>query len=374
VERVSVKEPSFTIGIEEEYQTVDPVTFDLRSHIATEIVHEGKRRMNEKVKAEMHQSVVEVGTGVCRDMDEATIDLLDLRRQMVALTEENGLRLVAGATHPFADWRAQDIYPDARYLQVVEDMQIVARANLIFGLHVHIGIEDRETLIHLMNQMRYFLPHLLALSSNSPFWIGMNTGLKSYRTKVFDRFPRTNIPDTFTSWADFDNFVNLLVRTNCIDNAKKIWWDIRPHPVFTTLEIRVCDIPMRVHETLALTALIQATAVKLFRLHARNQSWRQYSRALLMENKWRASRYGIEGSLIDFGQEREVSERALLLEYLEWVDDVVDDLGSREHVDHIRWILDHGTGADRQLRAWQESGRDLQAVVNFMISETSQGL
>ena len=369
-----MKEPSFTIGIEEEYQTVDPVTFDLRSHIATEIVHEGKRRMNEKVKAEMHQSVVEVGTGVCRDMDEATIDLLDLRRQMVALTEENGLRLVAGATHPFADWRAQDIYPDARYLQVVEDMQIVARANLIFGLHVHVGIEDRETLIHLMNQMRYFLPHLLALSANSPFWIGMNTGLKSYRTKVFDRFPRTNIPDTFTSWADFENFVNLLVRTNCIDNARKIWWDIRPHPVFTTLEIRVCDIPMRVHETLALTALIQATAVKLFRLHARNQSWRQYSRALLMENKWRASRYGIDGALIDFGQEREVSERALLLEYLEWVDDVVDDLGSRAHVDHIRWILDHGTGADRQLRAWHESGRDLQAVVNFMISETSQGL
>jgi glutamate---cysteine ligase / carboxylate-amine ligase len=247
-------------------------------------------------------------------------------------------------------------------------------ANLIFGLHVHVGIEDRETMIHLMNQMRYFLPHLLALSANSPFWIGMNTGLKSYRTKVFDRFPRTNIPDTFSSWADFENFVNLLVRTNCIDNARKIWWDIRPHPVFTTLEIRVCDIPMRVHETLALTALIQATAVKLFRLHARNQSWRQYSRALLMENKWRASRYGIGGSLIDFGQEREVSEKALLLEYLEWVDDVVDDLGSREHVDHIRWILDHGTGADRQLKAWEDGGRDLQAVVNFMIAETSQGL
>ena len=366
--------PSFTIGIEEEYQTIDPVTFDLRSHIATEIVQQGKRRMNERVKAEMHQSVVEVGTGVCHTVRDAAADLRDLRRQMIALTEENGLRLAAGATHPFADWRVQDIYPDERYLQVVEDMQIVARANLIFGLHVHVGIEDRETLIHLMNQMRYFLPHLLALSTSSPFWIGMNTGLKSYRCKVFDRFPRTNIPDTFSSWADFEGFVNLLVRTRYIDNAKKIWWDIRPHPVFSTLEIRVCDIPMRLEETIALAALIQATAVKLYRLHARNQSWRQYSRALLMENKWRAARYGIDGALIDFGRETEVPERALILEYLDFVDDVLDELDSREAVEYVRWILDHGTGADRQLRAWEASGRDLKAVVEFMIEETRQGL
>jgi carboxylate-amine ligase len=281
---------------------------------------------------------------------------------------------VAGATHPFADWRVQDIYPDERYLQVVEDMQMVARANLIFGLHVHVGIEDKETRIHLMNQLRYFLPHLLALSTNSPFWIGMNTGLKSYRTKVFDRFPRTNIPDTFTSWADFESFVNLLVRTNSIDNAKKIWWDIRPHPLFDTLEIRICDIPMRVEETLALAALIQATTVKLYRLHAKNQSWRTYSRALLMENKWRASRYGIAGSLIDFGEECETPERELLGEYLAWVDDVLDDMDSREEVDYIRWILEHGTGADRQLAVWEKSGRDLQAVVDYMILETSKGL
>src|SRR5579864_1840021 len=186
--------PSFTIGIEEEYQTVDPTTFDLRSHIQSEMVERGKRVLHERVKAEMHQSVVEVGTGVCKTIKEAAADLRDLRRQMLQLTAESGLYLVSGATHPFADWRAQDVYPDERYLQLVEDMQIVARANLIFGLHVHIGIDDRETLIHLMNQMRYFLPHLLAISTNSPFWIGMNTGMKSYRCKVFDRFPRTNIP------------------------------------------------------------------------------------------------------------------------------------------------------------------------------------
>ena len=366
--------PSFTIGIEEEYQTIDPQTHDLRSHIQTEIVEKGQRQLNERVKAEMHQSVVEVGTGVCRTIKEAAADLRDLRRRMLQLTGENGLFLASGATHPFADWRAQDVYPDARYLQLVEDMQIVARANLIFGLHVHVGIEDRETLIQLMNQMRYFLPHLLALSTNSPFWIGMNTGLKSYRCKVFDRFPRTNIPDTFTSWSDFDNFVNLLVRTNCIDNAKKIWWDIRPHPFFSTLEVRVCDIPMRVDETIALAALIQATVVKLYRLHARNQSWRQYSRALLMENKWRTARYGIQGKLIDFGIEREVPERELILEYLDWVDDVLDELDSREEVGFIRWIMDHGTGADRQLRAYEESGHDLKAVVAYMMAETREGV
>ena len=365
--------PSFTIGIEEEYQTLDPETFDLRSHINTEIMAEGKRQLDERIKAEMHQAVVEVGTGVCRTIRDAREDIVNLRRSMVRLAQDNGLLLVAGATHPFADWREQDIYPDARYLQVVEDMQLVARSNLIFGLHVHVGIEDRETLIQLMNQVRYFLPHLLALSTNSPFWLGMNTGLKSYRCKVFDKFPRTNIPDTFSSWADYDNFVNLLVRTNCIDNAKKIWWDVRPHPFFTTLEVRICDIPMRVDETLAIAALIQATVAKLYKLHARNQAYREYSRSLLMENKWRASRYGIEGKLIDFGLQREVDERQLILEYLAFVDDVVDELDSRDEVAYVRTMLERGTGADRQLRVFEETG-DLRQVVAYMAEETKAGL
>lgn len=366
--------PSFSIGIEEEYQTIDPVTFDLRSHIQTELMAQGRRVLQEKVKAELHQSVVEVGTGVCRNMAEARADITHLRRQMLDLAHQNGLLLVAGATHPFADWRVQDISPDERYLQVVEDMQLVARANLIFGLHVHVGIEDRETAIHLMNQVRYFLPHLLAISTNSPFWLGMNTGLKSYRCKVFDKFPRTNIPDTFTSWADYESFVNLLIRTNCIDNAKKIWWDVRPHPFFPTLEVRICDLPMRVDETLAIAALIQATVYKLWQLHARNQAWRSYSRALIMENKWRASRYGIEGSLIDFGHEVEKPERELFEEYLAFVDDVLDELGSRREVEYIRWIMDHGTGADRQLAASERAGGDLREVVQFMVEETKAGL
>jgi carboxylate-amine ligase len=365
--------PSLTIGIEEEYQTVDPTTCDLRSHVHTEILTQGRRVMEERIKAEMHQSVVEVGTGVCRNIKDAAADLRLLRRQMIGLAKDNGLMLVAGATHPFADWRAQEIYPDARYLQVVEDMQLVARANLIFGLHVHIGIEDRETTIHLMNQARYFLPHLLALSTNSPFWIGMRTGLKSYRTKVFDKFPRTNIPDAFTSWSDFDNFVNLLIRTRCIDNAKKIWWDIRPHPFFSTLEFRICDIPMRVDETIALAAMIQATVAKLYRLHSKNQSFRQYSRALIMENKWRASRYGLEGMLIDFGREKEVPERELILEYLEFIDDVLDELDSREEINYVHEILRNGTGADRQLRVFEET-KDLRQVVEYMANETQFGL
>src|SRR5918994_4794440 len=254
--------PSFTIGIEEEYQTVDPVTLDLRSHINAEIISKGKRQLDERIKAEMHQSVVEVGTGVCRNMKEARADILNLRRAMVQLARENGLLLCAGATHPFADWRVQDIYPDERYLQVVEDMQLVARSNLIFGLHVHVGIEDRDTAIHLMNQIRYFLPHLLALSSNSPFWLGMETGLKSYRCKVFDKFPRTNIPDIYQSWSEYENHIKLLIKTNCIDNAKKIWWDIRPHPHFPTLVFRVCDMPLRLEETIAIASLCQAVIAK----------------------------------------------------------------------------------------------------------------
>ena len=366
-------QPSFTIGIEEEYQTVDPVTRDLRSHIATEMLSKGKLRLEERVKAEMHQSVIEVGTHVCKTVKHAREDLFELRRGMIGLADENGLMLVAGATHPFADWRAQEIYPDARYERVVEDLQQVARSNLIFGLHVHVGVEDREAAIRIMNSMRYFLPHILALSTNSPFWRGANSGLKSYRAKVFDKFPRTNLPDAFSSYAEFEQYVNLLVKTNSMDNAKKIWWDIRPHPFFDTVEVRICDIPLRAEESLAIAALIQATAVKLYRLHTRNIDFRQYSRALLMENKWRAVRYGLDGKLIDFGKETEVPERDLIREYLEFIEEVVDELDSRREINYIHSILETGTGADRQLRVFNETN-DLHAVVDYMASETRAGL
>lgn len=365
--------PSFTLGIEEEYQTVDPETRDLRSHIATEMLAKGKLRLEERVKAEMHQSVIEVGTRICRDISAAQEDLFDLRRNMIRLAEEHGLVLVAGATHPFADWRMQEIYPDPRYAQVVEDLQLVARANLIFGLHVHVGIEDKEAAIRVMNSLRYFLPHILALSTNSPFWLGMETGYKSYRAKVFENFPRTNLPDAFVSYSEFESYVDLLIKTNCIDNAKKIWWDIRPHPFFDTIEVRVCDIPLRAAETVAIAALIQATACKLWHLHSRNIDYRAYSRALLMENKFRAVRYGLDGKMIDFGKQQEVPARDLIIEYLEFVDDVLDELNSRNEIGYIRTMLEQGSGADRQLKIFRETG-DMRDVVDYMALETKAGL
>ena len=365
--------PSFSLGIEEEYQTIDPETRDLRSHIQTEMLAEGKLRLEERVKAEMHQSVIEVGTRVCSNVEVAREDIYDLRRNMIKLAEENGLVLVAGATHPFADWRSQEIYPDERYDKVVEDLQLVARANLIFGLHVHVGIEDREDAIRIMNSLRYFLPHILALSTNSPFWLGMETGYKSYRAKVFENFPRTNLPDWFADYSEFESYVNLLIKTNCMDNAKKIWWDVRPHPFFNTVEVRVCDIPLRAEETVAIAGLIQATACKLWKLHERNLDFRHYSRALLMENKFRAVRYGLGGKLIDFGKQEEVPECDLICEYLDFVDDVLDELGSRKAVEHVHVMLKEGSGADRQLKVWRETG-DLKKVVDFMAEETRAGL
>ena len=365
--------PSLTIGIEEEYQTIDPVTRHLRSHIDSEFIEKGKLRLQESIKAEMHQSVVEVGTPICHNIKEAKFELKKLRRAIIDLGRENGLKVGASGTHPFSDWRKQAIYPDERYHTIVEDMKVVARANLIFGLHVHIGFEDRETAIHIMNTARYFLPHILALSTNSPFWLGDDTGLKSYRCKVFDKFPRTNIPDYFPSWGEYQSFVNLLIETKCIDNAKKIWWDIRPHPHFPTLEFRICDIPMRLDETIAIAALIQATVAKLWKLHSSNTGFRLYRRALIMENKWRAARYGLDGKLIDFGKRSEVPCKDLIYEYLHLVDDVVDELGSRDELNYIYKILENGTGADRQLKVFRETG-DLKKVVDYIISETEQGV
>jgi carboxylate-amine ligase len=362
----------FTLGVEEEYQIVDPQTRELRSYISR-LLEDGKSVLRERVRMEMHQSVVEVGTSICKNVAEVKSELLEMRGQLDQLAKKGGLRIVAASTHPFSDWKTQDISPGERYHEIVADLQDIARANLIFGLHVHVGIEDRNAAIHIMNSMRYFLPHILALSTNSPFWMGMQTGFKSYRCKVFERFPRTGIPDTFTNWSDYETFVNLLVRTNCIDNGKKIWWDIRPHPFFDTLEVRVCDIPMRLDETIAIAALIQATMAMLWKLHASNKSYRIYGRALISENKFRASRYGINGKLIDFGKEEEVPTRELMLEYLALIDEVVDELGSREEIDYIHQMLKMGTGADRQLKVYQETG-DLKKVVDYIVSETQVGV
>jgi carboxylate-amine ligase len=362
----------FTLGVEEEFQIVDPVTRELRSHIQ-QIIDEGKMTLHEQVKAEMHQSVVEMGTEVCQDITEARREVTKLRTELAKLAIKNGLRIAAAGTHPFSHWKDQKITEHPRYKQVVDDMQQVARANLIFGLHVHVGIDDRELAIHIMNAARYFLPHIFALSTNSPFWLGRNTGFKSYRVKVFDRFPRTGIPDYFNSVSEYDNYINLLIKTNCIDNAKKVWWDIRMHPFFSTLEFRICDIPMRVDETIALAALMQAVVAKLYKLIRQNLGFRLYRRALISENKWRASRYGIGGKLIDFGKKEEVPTMDLINELLEFVDDVVDELGSRKELDYIQEIIKMGTGADRQIAVWEQS-YDTKNVVDLIIDETHHGL
>jgi carboxylate-amine ligase len=282
------------------------------------------------------------------------------------------LRIGAAGTHPFSHWSKQLITPNPRYDEIVQEMQEAARSNLIFGLHVHVGIADKNMAIHIMNTVRYFLPHVYALSCNSPFWEGRNTGFKSFRTKVFDKFPRTGIPDRFENWDDFKNYVNLLIKTNCIDNAKKIWWDVRVHPFYDTIEFRICDVPMRVEETIAITAVFQALVVKLYKLRLQNMSFIMYNRALINENKWRASRYGLDGKLIDFGKQVELDTRTLILELLDFIDDVVDELGSRNAISYIRTILEKGTGADRQLAVFNETG-SLESVVDYILKESLEG-
>jgi len=363
---------TFTLGIEEEFQTIDPVTRNLRSHMS-KLVEDGKITLKERVKAEMHQAVVEVGTNICHNIQEAREEVTYLRRMILDLAEKQDLHVAAAGTHPFADWVDQLITDDPRYDQIIDEMRDVARGNLIFGLHVHVGIESRNEGIQIMNAVRYFLPHIYALSTNSPFWCGRNTGFKSYRSKVFDKFPRTGIPDFFSSAAEYDEYLALLIKTNCIDNGKKIWWDIRLHPFFNTIEFRMCDVPMRTDETICLAAIMQALVAKIHKLHSQNLSFRPYRRMLINENKWRAARYGISSKLIDFGKQEEVEYKILIHELLEFIDDVIDELGSRKEIEYIHQILEMGTGADRQLAVFEETG-SLNAVVDYIVSETKIGI
>lgn len=354
----------FTLGIEEEYMVLDPTTRELKSH-HQKIVTEGQKMIRDKVKAEMHQAVVEVGTDVCANVDEAFNDVAYLRRTMADIAGELGFWLGASGTHPFSHWESQLITDHVRYSQIVAELQEAARSNLIFGLHVHVGMENREMANHIANSTRYFLPHIYALSTNSPFWEGRQTGYKSYRTKVFDKFPRTGIPETFESIEAYEKYVKLLVKTNCIDNAKKIWWDLRVHPFFNTVEFRICDVTLTVNETIAIAALFQGICAKIYKLRAQNLNFIQYSRALINENKWRASRYGIDGRMIDFGKEEEVNTRVLIHELLDFVDDVVDPLGSRHAINYVSKMIEKGTGADRQLNVFATSGK-LADVVDYI--------
>jgi carboxylate-amine ligase len=359
---------SFTIGVEEEFQIIDPTTGELRSHVS-QLVAATSANLGEQVKREMHQSIVEIGTKICENVDELREDMHRTRGELVRSAESVGLYVAASGTHPFSNWIDQVISPGERYKNIVEELQQLARSLLIFGMHVHVAVPDRTTMIDLMNMARYFLPHLLALSTSSPFWMGRNTGLKSFRTTVFRRFPRTGIPDHFNSWSEYEDYVGLLIKLRCIDDAKKIWWDVRPHPIFGTLEFRICDVTPRIEDAIAIAALSQAIVVKLHRLYTKNMGYRMYPRALIEENKWRAARWGVEGNLIDFGKQAEVPMRELGDELLDFVDDVVDDLGSRASLAPIERILREGTSAERQLQKYAETG-DLKAVVGQIVSET----
>ncbi len=367
-----MKAPSLTIGIEEEYQIIDPATCELKSYI-TEIL-KGDRLILDEIKPELHQSMVEIGSKVCRTPAELRAEVVRLRGMVMDLAGESGLVIAAAGTHPFSCWTKQEITPLERYMGVKQDLADLAQQLLIFGTHIHVGIEDREFLMDVMNVSRYLLPHVLALSTSSPFWQGRRTGLKSYRSIVFRNFPRTGIPPILRTYGEYQELLDSLVVTGSVPNASKIWWDVRPHHLYPTLEFRVCDVCTRVDEAVSIAAILQAIVAKLWKLRRDNLTFRVYPTAMIEENKWRAVRFGLSGNLIDFGKQKEMPARELISEILHWfVDDVVDELGSRKEVEYAFEIMRTGTSADRQLAVHDRTG-SLEDVVRNIVSETAEGV
>ena len=370
---MSAHDHQFTLGIEEEFQIIDPETRELRSHVE-KILEDGKVLLKENVKAEMHQSVIELGTDICHDAAHARQQVVDLRSNLASLAGKRGLKIASAGTHPFFPLAR----PGDHRGRALRDHRQRPAAGRARQPHLRVACARRHPRPGQRDSRdepgtRYFLPHLFALSTNSPFWLGRDTGFKGYRLKVFENFPRTGIPDAFESISEYEDYLKLLVKTNCIDNAKKIWWDIRLHPFFNTLEVRVCDAQSRVDDTMALAALIQAIVCRLYKFQRHNLSFRLYRRRLLDENRWRACRYGLDGKLIDFGSEQEVDERSLIHELLDFIKHEVEELGIRREVDHVETILREGSGADRQLAVWERT-RDPKAVVDHIIAETHEGL
>ena len=366
--------PKLTIGIEEEYQVVDPESGELRSFI-TQFIEDGRMVMVEReIKPELHQSMVEMGTPVCDTPAQALEELLRQRQFICKLAEEKGLAIVAAATHPFSRWSDQQVTPFPRYRGVLEEMQVLAQRLLIFGMHIHIGLDDPDFAIDTMNVVRYMLPHLLALSTSSPFWSGRKTGLKSYRAVIFEDFPRSGIPDVYRNRAEYEGLIRTLVNTGCMPDSSKIWWDVRPHHLYPTLEFRVCDICTRVDEAIAIAALCQALVLWHWKLRQRNITFRVYRRDLITENKWRAARYGLDGKLIDFGKKTELPARALIREMLELLGEEIDELGIAKEIEPVHRMLEVGTSADRQLRVFDANDGDMKAVVQHLIGETKEGL
>ncbi len=364
----------FTLGIEEEFQLVKRESGELCS-CAQSILEKAEPIFNEQVKPEMLQSTIEFITPVLQDIASARLELYTARALLSRMAKQEGLALVSAGTHPSGLWQEQVRTSKERYDEMEEEYQDVGRSILIFGLHVHVAVESKELSIKIMNQVRTWLPHLLALSSNSPFWGGRMTGIHSFRSVVWKRFPRSGMPEVFSSWNHFDRFVQDLIEAKCIDNAKKIWWDMRPHPFFDTVEFRICDMPSTIEDTLAITALCQAMVAKLTQLHERGEEVPVFARDYLDENKWRAMRYGLDAEVIDFAGKRTLSMRDSIRELLDFVDDVVEELGSRREMSYIRNLLDdpEGTGADRQVAIYQQN-KDLSEVNKFLMQRTMHGV
>ncbi len=367
-----MRAPSLTVGIEEEYQIVDPVTRDLTPAFDTLVQTDDVQVAD--LKAELHQCQVEVGTRVCGSINELRSDLINLRRAVIQAAARHDLSIVSAGTHPFSNWMHQEMTPKERYLGVKAELQDLAQRLLIFGTHVHVGIEDPEFRIDCLNAARYILPHILCLSTSSPFWFGRNTGLHSYRSVVFKNFPRTGIPRILNGWSDYADLVDTLQRTHSIPDGSKLWWDVRPHHQYPTLEFRVCDVNTRVNEGVCIAAIVQAVVAKMWKLRRDNMTFRVYASDLIEENKWRAVRWGLEGKLIDFGKKEELAATVLIRELLQWfVDDVLDELGTRKEVEYAFRIMEEGSSAQRQLATYLRTG-DLRAVVDQLIRETAEGV
>jgi carboxylate-amine ligase len=311
---------------------------------------------------------------VCRTPAELRAELVRLRGLVMDLTAKKRLVIAAAGSHPFSSWTKQEITPLERYVGVRQDLQDLAQQLLIFGTHIHVGIEDRDFMVDVMNVARYMLPHVLCLSTSSPFWQGRRTGLKSYRSIIFRNFPRTGIPPVMRSYSEYDELIASLVATNSIPDGSKIWWDVRPHHAYPTLEFRVCDVCTRIDEAVCIAAILQALVAKMWKMRRDNITFRVYPSAMIEENKWRAVRFGLDGKLIDLGKEQEMPARQLLTELLEWfIGDVVDELGTRKEVEYAHTIMRDGTSADRQLATFERTG-DLKAVVDRLVSETAEGV
>ena len=374
------QEPSFTVGIEEEYLLVDEQTGDLIKEAPPSMLPECEELLEGQVTPEFLQSQIEVGTRVCTSIREAREDLTHLRKTVAQVASRHGLAMIAASTHPFATAGSQQTTAKERYRTLADDLQAVVRRLMISGMHVHVGLDD-DLRIDLLPQVAYFAPHLLALSTSSPFWEGQNTGLRSYRLAVWNELPRTGLPETFTSYAEYLRHVDVLVNAGVIEDASKVWWDVRPSSKFSTLEMRICDICTRVEDTICIAAIYRCWLRMLYRLKMKNQRWRLYSQLLIGENRWRAHRYGSDRGLIDFGLGVIVPFADLLEEMLEHIKEDAESLNCVSEVEHARTILKRGTSAHTQVGVYEKAMNDgadqmeaLRVVVSHLVDETLVGI